>query len=84
MFLGLLLLPDARPRRGDLRRHRPHLRAVAAGHLDQLRERPVGVTDLFCTFCQALKINPRKENMSPVGRPIKIVDGGAPVKELFS
>jgi hypothetical protein len=49
-----------------------------------VKERPVGVADLFCTFCQALKINPRKENMSPVGRPIKIVDGGQPVKELFA
>jgi hypothetical protein len=49
-----------------------------------VKERPVGVADLFCTFCHALKINPRKENLSPVGRPIKIVDGGEPVKELFS
>jgi len=49
-----------------------------------VRERPVSVADLFCTFCQALKINPRKENMSGLGRPIKIVDGGQPVKELFA
>ncbi len=48
-----------------------------------VRERPVTVADLFCTFCQALKINPRKENIGTLGRPIKIVDGGAPVKELF-
>lgn len=47
-------------------------------------ERPVEVTDLFCTFCQALQINPRKENLSGVGRPMKIVDGGQPVKELFA
>ena len=44
----------------------------------------MGVADLFCTFCQALKINPRKENMSSIGRPFKIVDGGQPVKELFA
>jgi hypothetical protein len=49
-----------------------------------VKDRPVGVADLFCTFCQALKINPRKENMTPVGRPMKIVDGGQPVKELFA
>jgi hypothetical protein len=48
-----------------------------------VKERPVTVADLFCTFCQALKINPRKENIGTLGRPIKIVDGGAPVKELF-
>jgi hypothetical protein len=47
-------------------------------------DRPVAVADLFCTFCQALGINPRKENRTPQGRPIKIVDGGKPVKELFA
>ena len=46
--------------------------------------RPVSVPDLFCSFYQALKINPRKENMSTLGRPIKIVDGGKPVSELFA
>jgi hypothetical protein len=44
----------------------------------------VTVPDLFCSFCQALKINPHKENMSGVGRPIKIVDGGQAVMELFA
>jgi uncharacterized protein (DUF1501 family) len=49
-----------------------------------VEKRPVSVSDLFCTFCHALKINPRKENQSNVGRPIKIVDGGEAVKELFA
>jgi hypothetical protein len=49
-----------------------------------VEKRPVNVSDLFCTFCHALKINPRKENQSGVGRPIKIVDGGEAVKELFA
>jgi hypothetical protein len=48
-----------------------------------VKERPVTVADLFCTFCHALKINPRKENIGTLGRPIKLVDGGSPVKELF-
>jgi uncharacterized protein (DUF1501 family) len=48
------------------------------------KDRPVAVTDLLSTFCQALQIDPKKENMSPVGRPIKIVDGGTPVSELFA
>jgi len=47
-------------------------------------DRPVGVTDLFQSFCQSLKIDATIENMSPIGRPIKIVDGGEPVSELFS
>jgi len=49
-----------------------------------IQSRPVTVQDLFCTFCKALGINPRKENMSSVGRPIKIVDGGQPIQELFA
>jgi uncharacterized protein (DUF1501 family) len=47
-------------------------------------DRPVKVNDLFCSFYQTLKINPKKENMSGVGRPIKIVDGGTSVAELFA
>ena len=46
--------------------------------------RPVTVPDLFCTFCQSLGINPRRENISPLGRPIRIVDGGQAVRELFA
>jgi hypothetical protein len=46
-------------------------------------ERPVSVQDLFCTFCQALGIDPREENQSDVGRPLKIVEAGKAVEELF-
>jgi hypothetical protein len=46
-------------------------------------ERPVTVPDLFCTFCAALDINPREENQSNVGRPLKIVETGAAVEEVF-
>jgi len=46
-------------------------------------ERPVTVPDLFCTFCQALGINPREENQSNVGRPLKIVETGKAVEEVF-
>jgi hypothetical protein len=60
-------------------------RVIGASSADgtSVKERPVTVADLFCTFCQALKINPRKENLSTEGRPLKIVDGGKAVKELF-
>jgi hypothetical protein len=50
----------------------------------EVKDRPVTVADLFCSFCHSLKIDPRKENTSPLGRPLKIVDGGSVVKELFS
>jgi hypothetical protein len=46
-------------------------------------DRPVTVPDLLCSFCHSVKINPRIENISPLGRPMKIVDGGKTVTELF-
>jgi hypothetical protein len=47
-------------------------------------DRPVSVPDLFCSICRSLEIDPRRENKSPLGRPIKIVDGGSVVAELFA
>ncbi len=47
-------------------------------------DRPVNVPDLFQTFCKSLQINPKAENIAPNGRPIKIVDGGNVVSELFA
>ena len=38
---------------------------------NDVTNRPVGVADLFCTFCHALGIDPRKENQTPIGRPIR-------------
>jgi hypothetical protein len=49
----------------------------------EVADRPITVPDLFCTFCEALGIDPRKENQSNVGRPLKIVEFGAPVLEVF-
>lgn len=49
-----------------------------------VKDHPVGVPDLFCSFYKALKINPRKENMSTLGRPIKLMDKGTAVPELFA
>jgi uncharacterized protein (DUF1501 family) len=45
---------------------------------------PVTVPDLFSSICKSLKIDPAKENISPQGRPLKIVDGGKPVEKLFA
>jgi hypothetical protein len=50
----------------------------------EVKERPVTVNDLLTSVCSLLKIDPAKENMSAVGRPIKIVDGGVVIKELAS
>ena len=50
----------------------------------EVKDHPVAVNDLLVSLCHSLKINPAKENMSPIGRPIKIVDGGKLVTPLFS
>jgi hypothetical protein len=41
------------------------------------------VPDLFCTFYQALGIDVRKEKDSDVGRPVKIVEFGQTIREVF-
>jgi uncharacterized protein (DUF1501 family) len=48
-----------------------------------IAERPVTVNDLFTSVCHALQVDPAREHISPQGRPIKIVDGGEVVTELF-
>ncbi len=50
---------------------------------EDVAERPISEKDLFQTLYQALEIDPQKEFMSPIGRPIKLVEGGAAVRELF-
>jgi uncharacterized protein (DUF1501 family) len=46
-------------------------------------DRPVTVPDLFCTLYRCLGINFRHENQSNVGRPLRLVEGGAVVQEVF-
>ncbi len=50
----------------------------------EVTDRPVTPSDLLQTFCKSLKIDASYENIAPNGRPIKIVDGGSPVSELFA
>jgi uncharacterized protein (DUF1501 family) len=50
-----------------------------------VEERPVKVPDLMATICLALGLDPRKQNMSNVARPIRLADPDAlPVKEVLS
>ncbi len=49
-----------------------------------VEDRPVAVVDFLATICLALGIDPLKENMSNVGRPIRIVDKSArPIEEVL-
>jgi uncharacterized protein (DUF1501 family) len=47
-------------------------------------DQPVTVPDLFTSVCRAVGVDPRRENLSPQGRPLKIVDGGEVVQPLFA
>jgi hypothetical protein len=48
-------------------------------------ERPVSAIDFMATVCQVLGIDYTKQNSTPIGRPIRIVEKGAnPVKEVFA
>jgi uncharacterized protein (DUF1501 family) len=50
-----------------------------------VEERPVSVPDLLATVCLAIGIDPAKQNMSNVNRPIKIVDQSAkPLNEVLA
>lgn len=44
---------------------------------------PIGVPDLFASLCFALGINYQEENMSRSGRPIRVVNEGSVIEELF-
>lgn len=48
-------------------------------------DRPVSVPDLLVTVCRALGVDPLKQNLSNVGRPIRIVDKSArPIEEILA
>jgi hypothetical protein len=44
---------------------------------------PVAVQDLFASLCFALGIDYQEENMSRSGRPIRVVNEGTVIEELF-
>ncbi|MFO0888113.1 MAG: DUF1501 domain-containing protein [Isosphaeraceae bacterium] len=49
----------------------------------EVKDRPVTVPDLMASLCHALKVDASREVQTPIGRPMKVVDGGKPVAELF-
>ncbi len=49
-----------------------------------VEERPVSVPDLLATVVKALGVDPMKQNVSNVGRPIRLVDPAAkPIAEIL-
>ena len=61
-------------------------RAIGATNEDgtSVLERPVSVPDLFASLCFALGIDYNNQNYSRAGRPIRVVNNGSVVKELFA
>jgi hypothetical protein len=50
---------------------------------EEVADRPVAVADLYATICRGLGVDHTKQNISPEGRPIGLVDsGGTPIAEL--
>jgi uncharacterized protein (DUF1501 family) len=50
-----------------------------------VEDRPVPVPDFMATVCQALGVDPTTQNVSNVGRPIRLADAGArPVTEILA
>jgi uncharacterized protein (DUF1501 family) len=45
---------------------------------------PVYVPDLLATFCDRLGIDTAFEHLTPLGRPVKIVDGGIPIARILA
>jgi hypothetical protein len=49
----------------------------------EVADRPVPVEDLYATLFDRLGIDPAKKVSTTSGRPVKLLDGGRPVRELL-
>lgn len=50
----------------------------------KVTNQPVAVPDLLATICKALGLDPEKQNMSNIGRPIPLADHGAkPIESIL-
>jgi uncharacterized protein (DUF1501 family) len=50
----------------------------------EVADRPIAVPDVIATICHSLSIDPRRQNISNVSRPIRIADPDAkPIRELL-
>jgi uncharacterized protein (DUF1501 family) len=59
--------------------------AIGATDKDNIKvtDRPISVPDLFVTFCHILGMDPRDEYFTDQDQPLKLVEGGELIKELF-
>lgn len=47
-------------------------------------DRAISVADLCQTFCHVMGMNPHEEYQTTDNRPVKLIEGGAVIQELFS
>jgi hypothetical protein len=47
-------------------------------------DRPVSAPDLFASLCLSLGIDYNNQNYSRGGRPIRVVNNGSVIEELFA
>jgi hypothetical protein len=66
---------------GGIRGGQAYGRTTADGR--EVEENQVGITEVLATLCAALGIDPSTENVTEIGRPIKIVDG-EPIGDLLA
>lgn len=64
----------------------PGGRVVGSSDRDgvDIKDRPVMVGDLLATMYTALGVDFKKQVISPLGRPLKFIESGSPIKELLS
>ena len=63
--------------------HGGHVVGRTSADAMTVEDRPVSDPDLLATICLALGLDPRKQNLSNVGRPIRLVDPIAkPIREI--
>ena len=52
---------------------------------DEVKDRPIMVPDIHATIAHCAGYDPNKQNESPLGRPIRVVDpAGSPIKEALA
>ena len=49
----------------------------------EIVSRPVSVPDLYRSVAWAMNVDANKSRFAPSGRPVKTVDGGTMISELF-
>lgn len=49
----------------------------------EVTEGKVNVGDVLSTLCHAVGVDPENENVTKLGRPIRIVDEGSPIKDIL-